>query len=407
MKKPKGHQKRPPVNKVVFIDHDDGLSGSTVSLKYIINYFKKAGTEVYVITPKHEHLQKIYCDLGAQCFQLTGRKNTRKPLFLHLHFTADPSAFSLRWVVLQMIDFFEGIFRVFRLLRTIKPDLLYINEYVSIHLALSAKLLRIPVALHVRSRFTKGSFGIRPLLINFIARHACDRIIAITEIEAKQFVPLIGNRISVVNEFLDDSNFSALPDVLTLRKTFTIPDGFAIVTMLGGVCPIKGTYEFIQAAQIVLQKKKNVLFAIAGPEIGPTTYIQNCKSQPASSQMQEHFLFLNLIKNPINLLAITDILVSPTIETHFSRPIIEAWAQKKAVIATDTPHSKSLVSHNVNGLLVKTGDAVEMALAIERLLQNPGFRQQLGESGYRKAASEFDCRENIGKIFSLCHQTQR
>ena len=391
------------MKKVVFIDHECGSSGSTISLKYIIAYFIQAGISVSVITPKPPKLQKIFSDLGAACFPVENSKY--EPLFLDLHFSSGLSFFSksgLRAVKKQFFSMISGISLVHKMLRTVKPDLIYINEYVSIHAGIAAKLLRIPVVMHVRSLYAAGTLGIRAFFLRKTAKYICNAIIAITGIEAGQFKNISAKKINIIGEFLDESNFAEASDVRPLRHNFHIIDNSPVVVMLGGIIDFKGTYPFLQAAEIVLSKKTDIVFIIAGLEAGPEEFIMQCKSFPSSHNLQKNIFFLNVIPNPIDLLSIADILVSPTLLTHFSRPVIEAWALKKAVIATETLHSKNLISHGENGFLIKIGDTVALAQAVEILLNDPDLRRKLGEAGHAKARKEFDSVKNTGRIFEIC-----
>lgn len=393
------------MKKVTFVDHDCGITGSTVSLKYIIDFFVKAGMSVDVITAKPEHLLTVFSDLGARCFPVA--KSKCEPLFLDLHFSSALVLFSrngLGAIKTQIMSLLNGIGLGSRILKATRPDLVYLNEYVSLHVGFAAKLLRIPVVMHVRSRFTSGTVGIRPFFLRHAARRICDGIIAITKIEAEQFMYADSDAISVIGEFLDDNNFSPSSDAKALRKTFNIPDGPLIVSMLGGIVDFKGTYEYLQAAQMILSKRSDIVFVVAGPEGRSEDYVRKCREFPSLHGGQKNVFFLNTINNPKELLSISDILVSPTLVTHFSRPVLEAWALKKAVIATNTAHLRNLINDGVNGLLVKTGSATEMAQAVEKLFAEPDLRKELGQNGYTKAKLEFDSKRNIGKIFELCQK---
>jgi glycosyltransferase involved in cell wall biosynthesis len=98
------------------------------------------------------------------------------------------------------------------------------------------------------------------------------------------------------------------------------------------------------------------------------------------------------------------VLVSPNTSTHFSRPIIEAWACGKPIVATATEHIKILVEHGTNGLIVDIGNCSGMADAIVRLLHDAAFSRELGENGRSKAQREFGSGKNTRRIYDMCNK---
>lgn len=70
--------------------------------------------------------------------------------------------------------------------------------------------------------------------------------------------------------------------------------------------------------------------------------------------------------------------------------LVEAMSMRVPVISTDISGIPELIDNNVNGLLVPEKNALAMADAIERLLIDPGLRQQLGDAGRDRVCKDFD-----------------
>jgi glycosyltransferase involved in cell wall biosynthesis len=101
------------------------------------------------------------------------------------------------------------------------------------------------------------------------------------------------------------------------------------------------------------------------------------------------------------MLAASDLLVWPANVSHFARPIIEAGAMARPVVASDFPSSRELVRPGETGLLVPPGDPVSLADAILRVLRNPDEERRMGEAGYRLARERYDARVNTEAIVSI------
>ena len=70
--------------------------------------------------------------------------------------------------------------------------------------------------------------------------------------------------------------------------------------------------------------------------------------------------------------------------------LIEAAASGCALVTTDVPGCREVVTHEVDGLLVPMQEGNALARAIARLQDDPGLRVRLAEAGRRKALERFD-----------------
>jgi glycosyltransferase involved in cell wall biosynthesis len=90
-----------------------------------------------------------------------------------------------------------------------------------------------------------------------------------------------------------------------------------------------------------------------------------------------------------DLLAAADLVAQPSRVESLGLVVLEAWANRKPVIAADIAVSRELVNSTEGGMLVPFGDSVRLAEAIEHLLAEPELRQQMGLRGQKKALSEY------------------
>jgi phosphatidylinositol alpha-mannosyltransferase len=85
-----------------------------------------------------------------------------------------------------------------------------------------------------------------------------------------------------------------------------------------------------------------------------------------------------------------DVFCAPSIENEsFGITLLEAMAAARPVVATDGNGSQTLGSDGETGLVVQPGDAMALADALERLLEDRGLADRLGAAAQVRAL-DFD-----------------
>ncbi|MBU4480575.1 glycosyltransferase, partial [Patescibacteria group bacterium] len=139
-----------------------------------------------------------------------------------------------------------------------------------------------------------------------------------------------------------------------------------------------------------------------GEEVG---YLDNPERKALSIIQSNHLenvvRFIGMRSDVPEMLAACKMLVWPASASHFARPIIEAGAMARPVVASDFPSSRELVQPGKTGLLFPTGDASTLAAAILRLLDNPDEASRMGEAGYVLARQRYDARVNAAATFAV------
>jgi glycosyltransferase involved in cell wall biosynthesis len=396
------------MRRVLFVDHDAGRTGSTVSLEYLLRGFRADGWEVHVLSGKKEADAQRLRDCGAE---VIGFSSGRYPaITLYSHFTNTRSVFSIGGLLVtahDLIAFMRGIVLVAMTLMKVRPHLLYANEHSVAHAALAARLFRVPSVIHVRSRILTGTWGIRRWIFSRLVVTNNRFVFPITDVEKEILRARPGEqeKIVVVGEFVPrDPGSRSRQD--GRRERFGLPVGRLTVTLLGGVSEIKGSLVFLRAAGIVLAHRPDVLFVIAGrtyrgSRIDSANY-ERCEPLLRTLQERGGLRVLGEIEDSLGLLAESDIVVSASTDTHFSRPVVEGWGFGKTAVASDTVHMRRLIDDGVNGLLFPSGNHEALASCLETVIADPALRARLGSEGRKKAEAEFDAERNLREIVSRC-----
>ena len=91
----------------------------------------------------------------------------------------------------------------------------------------------------------------------------------------------------------------------------------------------------------------------------------------------------------INLIASADILICPSRHEPLGNVILEAWAQKKPVIAAASDGPNHLIEDGNNGLLCPIDDHLAMQRAITQVINSADIGKRLGEIGHMTFRDKF------------------
>lgn len=178
-----------------------------------------------------------------------------------------------------------------------------------------------------------------------------------------------------------------------------IPNGVDAETFSPGVEPGDGdgTLRLLVVAQLIERKGLGVLFeALARVPASIRWQLEICGSGPDEAKFKAHAARLNLGKRvqfrglvPHDTLAPmlrrTDLFVLPSWQEGLPLALLEAMAAGIPAIATAVGGIPGVVTQDVNGWLVKAGDAEGLARGIAELAGSPERRRRLATEARRTA----------------------
>jgi lipopolysaccharide/colanic/teichoic acid biosynthesis glycosyltransferase len=189
---------------------------------------------------------------------------------------------------------------------------------------------------------------------------------------------------------VDVRRFHPLPasdeEVLELRRRLGIPRTAPAVGFVGRLTRDKGVVDLLEAFSLVRLRFPELRLLLVGEveEGDPLPQrvchaIRNdaniiCAGQVADTSLHYHVM---------------DVLALPTYREGFPNVVLEASASARPVIVTSATGAVDSVKDNVTGLLVPVGDPRALAEGIERLLSNPGLREEMGRAGRAWVEREF------------------
>ena len=292
-----------------------------------------------------------------------------------------------------------SFFRLARMLRSTKPDIIHTHTYFTNTLGrIAAKLAGVPVILtHVHSAY--HGYSKRNIFIEKTLSLVTDRIICCSK-AVQEFVISHEhiNGTKVVTIF--NGTQAPLKNVNrteTRRKLRVGPSDFAMVTV-GSLFPHKGHRYLIEALSKINNDDVSIKYLIVGD--GPLRNI--LEDQARVLGLDRIVCFLGERKDIGEILFSADIFALPSCEREgLPMSILEAMAYGKPVIATAIGGIPEAVDNGVTGLLVPPGDSAALAEALGVLLHDNSKRENLGREGAGRFALKFSAEKFLNEIDSL------
>lgn len=206
-----------------------------------------------------------------------------------------------------------------------------------------------------------------------------DAILAMTEHEA-EFVSSMGvaaERIHVVGAGVSPERVTG-GDATRFRTRHNIHG--LLVGSIGTLASEKGTHDLVRAIQQLRRLGNEVELVLAGAALSQFERWYTGLEAPDRSGI--HLLGVIGDEEKRDLLAAIDIFALPSRTESFGIVYLEAWANRKPVIAAEVGAVPELVRDGQNGLLVPFGNPGAIAEVIESLAVDETVRERLGVVGH-------------------------
>jgi glycosyltransferase involved in cell wall biosynthesis len=241
--------------------------------------------------------------------------------------------------------------------------------------------------------FTAGlaRFGVTPESVlfriflrfrNAILRRA-DAFIAITEEVAAEFegAGIPAEAICRIPNAVDTDRFSprGSAEKRVLRERLGLPATGAIFTYTGRLVTYKGLPLLVDVWARVRDRHPGAMLLLVG--VGGLD-IHACEDELRGTVedrgLRGSVRFTGSVENVHEYLGASDAFVFPTENDAFPSSLVEAMASGLPVITTPVGAIPEIVSHELNGLLVPSGDGPALEGAIERVLSDRDLSTSLG-----------------------------
>lgn len=319
------------------------------------------------------------------------------------------------------IDYPSALARFTKVIAQENPDLVHLNSLVLAPYAQVAAKKQIPVLLHEREAVLPGVLGIRTAWLRWHINRYVAAVLFICEDYARRLQ--VRNAITnLLYDGIDFIRFSPSLTMQTARVALGIPEDAKVVLFAGGAKAInKGRDIFLAAMGPILQQNDNLivllpsfswpifpierkqsLIKMLARVLGYYRRIEAPVAQLIKSGKLEKCLHFFPFREDIeNFIAASDVVCIPHILPHCSLTLIQAWGAQRAVVVSKIGGLEEFVKDAENALVVKPGDAVQLAEAVTRLLSDTELNNKISKGGFEYAVKTFDIPQLVLKLESL------
>ncbi|HHT9146927.1 MAG: glycosyltransferase family 4 protein [Syntrophales bacterium] len=190
---------------------------------------------------------------------------------------------------------------------------------------------------------------------------------------------------------VDTSVFSPTPE----------PAGIPVVLLASRMLWDKGIKEFVEATRQLKTRGVDARFVLVG-DTDPHNPSAISKEQLTTWQSEGVIEWWGHREDMPMVFSKSHIICLPSFYGEgVPKVLIEAAACGRPIVTTNTPGCREIVKNGENGLLVPVRNTLDLADAIQSLIENPELRQKMGARGREIVVSEFAIEKVISETMTV------
>ena len=225
-----------------------------------------------------------------------------------------------------------------------------------------------------------------------------DHTVAVSEGHKREILKagISGDSVSVIHNAIDLSDSGTVPRP-GLRNLDHIDPGDQIVVSAGRLSPEKNFGGLIETAKTIKENIPRAKFVVFGEGI----LRESLEKKIEEYGLKRVFLLPGFRAEFASLLHQADVFVLPSLTEGLPNVILEAYAAKLPVVATNVGGNPEVVIDGKTGFIIPPGEAAAIAEKVNYLLKNVGMAKEMGKAGYARVRDEFNFEKQTSKLQNI------
>jgi glycosyltransferase involved in cell wall biosynthesis len=210
-----------------------------------------------------------------------------------------------------------------------------------------------------------------------------DAMVAVSEYLRQNILetyPIEASRVRVIPYGLGPAVRGSESAARQARRRLEVPEGNLLVGLVAQITPDKCQDLLVVAAARVLDQIPGCTFVLAGAPVD-AAYAAEIRARIVSGGLAGRVLLTGFWDDVPGLMRALDVLVLPSKAEAFGLVLLEAMANGRPIVGSNSGAVPEIVRHGENGLVFEPGDAGSLARALLELLRDPDRRQAMGRRG--------------------------
>ena len=285
-------------------------------------------------------------------------------------------------------------------------DILHSHRYKENILAASVKkrcgIKRLIQTIHGIPEPVKGIAGFKAQIYTAInrtvTRRYFDRIITVSEdIRRRLSEKLPQNILITMHNAIDPQKIKPSKSAIEIRSEFNLDDKSPLIGAVGRLVPVKGYDLFLQMALMILEKRPDARFILAGD--GPLR--RSLEEQSRRLNIADKVIFAGFRGDIIDMVNALDIFVFSSYHEGVPMALLEAMSLKKAIVSTAVGGLNEVLENGVSGLLVKPKSADDLAGACMKIMGDANLKTSLENGAFKRVIEHFSIHMLRRQVVSL------
>jgi glycosyltransferase involved in cell wall biosynthesis len=173
--------------------------------------------------------------------------------------------------------------------------------------------------------------------------------------------------------------------------------------------PYRGFHIFMRAVQEICKRRPKAHIAIVGGDgvsygkhlAGGQTYREKMLTEVSLDPERVHFLGKLPYAKYLSLLQVSSAHIYLTYPFVLSWSMLEAMAAGCLVIGSDTAPVREVLAHGHNGLMVDFFSPMQIADAVDEVLEHPNRMQELRQMARKTVVDRYEVGQSIAGYWQL------
>jgi glycosyltransferase involved in cell wall biosynthesis len=241
---------------------------------------------------------------------------------------------------------------------------------------------------------------LRRALNRLVLDHLANDVNAVCEFSARSLCRVdgfAGGRIHVIENGIAAERYMASADRDSLRRRLGLDPKRRYIANVARLHPVKDQATLLRGFARLIERRDNIDLLLVGD--GPLR--GNLMELTRALGIADRVYFLGVRRDVPDLLRAVDIFALTSVSEAASLTLLEAMAAGLPVVVTAVGGNPEMVRHGREGLLVRRGNAEDIAAAFQQLLDDPDRTATLSQAARARVWAHYRLERTVERYARL------